>query len=534
MRRVGLILAAISLSLSLLPAAVSAGSTTTGHALPARQPTQAELARAQRPRSVPSRDSRLYAQMKSQAAGRGDQRTVSPFIAGPAVPTIGANWEGVFNTNVTPPDPTGAIGLNSYIELVNISYGIFDRAGGAINTGSLATLTGVSGFLTDPQILWDTHDQRFYYVVLNASNNTLAWGFSKNSNPLSAADFCKYTANFGYGSNLPDYPKLGNTQRFLLIGVNVFAGGQSYIGSDVDVIFKGNVGPNPITTCPAQSSFGLNKFSTLRNQDGTLAFTPVPAINADNTETALNPFGFVVATPLPGPSSTYITIYGLSNTGIGLTLSPPHSLSVPAYSVPPNAPQCQTTARLDTLDGRLEKAVLAADPLHGVTQAIWTAHAVAGGAGSQERWYEIKPAPLATPTLVQSGVATDSSLYVFNGAISPDRTATPSMSAHGSNMVLGFNTSNASTCSAIQMVSKVGNNPQSGFVLVKQSPGRNFDFFCGQFGFCRWGDYSSATPDPAASLVAPTGKVWLSNMWNVASVDNSDVDNRTFNWEATP
>jgi hypothetical protein len=84
------------------------------------------------------------------------------------------------------------------------------------------------------------------------------------------------------------------------------------------------------------------------------------------------------------------------------------------------------------------------------------------------------------------------------------------------------------------MISKVGNNAQSGFVLVKQSTGPNVDFFCVQFGFCRWGDYSGASPDPGAPLAGVTGKVWLSNEWNVPNINNSTPVARTENWEATP
>ena len=118
---------------------------------------------------------------------------------------------------------------------------------------------------------------------------------------------------------------------------------------------------------------------------------------------------------------------------------------------------------------------------------------------------------------------------MFNGAISPDRrVGEDGMTAFGGDMVMGFNTSNATNCSAIQMISKVGANPQSGFVLVKQSTGPDADFTCGG-GSCRWGDYSGATPDPAADITQPEGRVWLTNMWNAPSSNT-----RTENWEATP
>lgn len=52
-------------------------------------------------------------------------------------------------------------------------------------------------------------------------------------------------------------------------------------------------------------------------------------------------------------------------------------------------------------------------PVEGRAQsAPSSSHAVFGGAGSQQRWYEIN---VNAATLIQSGVVTDPSLYVFNG-----------------------------------------------------------------------------------------------------------------------
>ena len=176
-----------------------------------------------------------------------------------------------------------------------------------------------------------------------------------------------------------------------------------------------------------------------------------------------------------------------------------------------------------------------ADPLRGSNDAIWTAHAVAraGGGASEERWYEINPLT-NPPTLLQSGKATDASLYVWNGAVSPDRVVNPSGKAFGSNMSMGFSTSSASACPAIQDVSKVGNNAQSAFLLVKQSAGPDADRSCNPGPVCRWGDYSGASPDPAANLGGTEGNVWHSNQWNVPNIDNMTPVWRTENWEIIP
>ena len=50
---------------------------------------------------------------------------------------------------------------------------------------------------------------------------------------------------------------------------------------------------------------------------------------------------------------------------------------------------------------------------------------------------------------------------------------------------------------------------------------------------CRWGDYGGATPDPAASLSAANGEVWLTNQWTTGGSVFASGD-QTWNWEARP
>jgi len=433
--------------------------------------------------------------------------------------TVGPSWDGQFQTDLTPPDPTGAVGPNSYIQLTNLRFGIYDRSGGLVSQGTMEELSGLFGHsLSDPQVLWDPDTGLFYYLILDISNNTFGIGWSRNANPQSAADFCKYFADYGYGFDIPDYPKLGTTDDFLLVGSNVFGffGFLGYLGSDVAWLDKPPAGP--LLSCPDPSGFNLGKFTAIKNPDNSFATTPVPAVQTDTSGS-----GWVVAVPDPtvgGANS--LTVFRVTKAGANASLSPGQSIPVPHFSVPANAPQQGTSALLDTLDARLTHAVSGVDPAYGAN-AVWTSHAVFGGAGAEVRWYEIDP---MAGSILQSGVASDPSLYVWNGAVSPDRAVGPAGSAFGSNMVLGFNTSSSGTHSAVQFVYKMGSEPQSGFVTVKQSPGPNDDFSCSP---CRWGDYSAARPDPL-DVSGTAGTVWLSNEWNVASVDPDGVDWRTRNW----
>jgi hypothetical protein len=285
----------------------------------------------------------------------------------------------------------------------------------------------------------------------------------------------------------------------------------------------------PLSTCPAGSGFNVGTFSALTNTDGSSAMTPVPAVQTDPDGS-----GWVVATPDPAstPNAYYLSLFKVTGTtATGASNSAPSTVSVASYGVPASAPQ-PGGPTLDTLDGRLERAVSGIDPARNNKMAVWTAHAVFGGAGSEERWYEIDP---NAATMLQSGKATSSTLSVWNGAVSPDRAVNNGSAQFGQNMVMGFNTSSPSTYPAIQTVSKAGTNAQSAFTMVQQSPGPNVDFSCSSpYGPpCRWGDYSGASADPTPDLSCATGSVWLSGEWNLASTDNSGTDWRTWNWAAS-
>jgi hypothetical protein len=458
-------------------------------------------------------------------------------VTGGTNPTIGSSWLGVNNAGLTPPDPNGAIGPNSYLEIVNVNLAIYNRSGGLITTATLSSLTGHSS-LSDPMILWDPDTQRFYYNVWDVSAMTMEWGFSKDSNPTSIpGSFCNYTASFGYNPSvdIPDYPKLGQTKDFLMIGVNHYPSFTAMHADRTDLLWIDKPqGSAPVTTCPAQNTFGTGIFKNLKNGDGSIGFTPVPVIQTDASSN-----GFVltesdIECPDICGTGMRISVHGIrpspTNPLVPQFQIKGKDLSVNAFAPPADAPQKGSSIPIDTLDGRLEHAVSAIDPSQGNKLAIWTAHAVVGGAGSAENWYEINPTPLSHPSLFQSGTVSDANLWVFNGAVSPDRTCTLTQCAHGDAMVLGFTTSSAAAFTADQMVSKIGSAAQSPFVLVNQSTRADTDFGCAQLGYCRWGDYGGATPDPSANLITAThGEVWLSQQF--VGTNGSDA---TWNWEAKP
>ena len=484
---------------------------------------------------------RAKAAANSRAGLHVQSATPSVAAGGPTVsayPNVSPSFDADYETGLTPPDTTGAIGPDRYIETVNTQYAIYNRSGALINGGTLDALTniptGLFGYaLSDPQIMWDAKTQRFYYSAvyydsLLLSDNGLAVGWSKTATPSSAADFCQYAISFG--SELPDYPKLGDSADFLLYGYNRFGNyGQTYDGSGFAMLNK----PGPGTTCPSEANFTVTGAGTLHNADGSLAATPVPANLVDDSTGA----GYVVANAdlTSVPSANFVSVYTVTTNGVDANgvpipaVSGPTNVTVPSYSIPSSAVQQGSSNLIDTLDGRFEAAVAAVDPGHGNRVAVWTAHSVFGGAGAEERWYELDP---AAGSLLQSGTVSDPSLFVWNGAVSPDRANTGSSGTFGDSMAMSVSTSGAASYPAIQFVWKQGSGAQSALTNLVQSSGADVDFSCSSTTPCRWGDYSGASPDPSAT--GSVGTVWLGNQYDLAGGSASSTAWRTWLFAVTP
>jgi hypothetical protein len=484
-----------------------------------------------------------YERLQAEAAAKAAR--LHPQTSGNAAtgtnPIASPSWQGLDEDDLSPPDPNGSIGPKSYIQTINLQIGIYNRSGGLIASAPFSTLTGATDELSDPQVVYDFRSNRFYYLILRVGSltnpiSTMLWGFSKSNNPTTIpGGFCNYETDFGWGGTIADYPKLGTTEDFLLIGANIYPTPATFLESDVGWIIKPVKGPKAITTCPSAGSIVSGKQTQLLNSDGaTLSSTPEPAQQTD-----FSTDGWIVSVPDPtnsGATGTELELYHVTKNPDGTPSIPKVATAVPtaAYSPPAPAPQMNGIHPIDTLDGRLTHAVSAIDPNHGSSVALWTGHTIFGGAGAEFRWYEID---VANSVLFQSGDITDASLYVFNGAIAPDRAVKGvplSKRYFGGNMVTGFTTSSTTAFPAVQMVSKNGSNPTSAFVMIHQSPGPDEGFDCFELGKCRWGDYGGAFPDSSAPSNRSVGKVWLSNMWADGDTDPLAATWRTWNWGATP
>src|SRR5438874_922057 len=157
------------------------------------------------------------------------------FNPAPTIPAPLLTFEGmsnqdnfnIFGFRVNPPDPNGEVGPNNYVEMINLVFAAYDRAGnllaGPIDTGSLwagfaiPDCTDPSG---DPVVLYDQLEDRWLLSQFTTRGpifyNCVA--ISQTGDPTGA--YFRYA--FSTGVNFPDYPKYGLWRNMYIITTREF------------------------------------------------------------------------------------------------------------------------------------------------------------------------------------------------------------------------------------------------------------------------------------------------------------------------
>jgi hypothetical protein len=152
--------------------------------------------------------------------------------------TPGLNFDGMLDTDgVTPPDPTGDIGLNHYIQMVNISGGarfqIWNKQGQSVY-GPAATSTiwsqVQSSSIGDPIIQYDHDAQRWLMMEMQGfGENQLLVAMSNSSDPTGGWKVWRIQCQ-----GFPDYPKLYVWKNAYFITVNEIVNGNECSGYALD------------------------------------------------------------------------------------------------------------------------------------------------------------------------------------------------------------------------------------------------------------------------------------------------------------
>jgi hypothetical protein len=158
-----------------------------------------------------------------QVKPRSGDGALQLFRPKPAIPGPLQTFEGlsnldnfnIFGFRVNPPDPNGEVGPNHYVEMINLVFAVYDKAGnlllGPVDTGSLWAgfpITDCTDPSGDPVVLYDQFMDRWLLSQFTTAGpeffNCVA--ISTTSDPTGSY----YRYAFSTGVNFPDYPKYGN------------------------------------------------------------------------------------------------------------------------------------------------------------------------------------------------------------------------------------------------------------------------------------------------------------------------------------
>jgi streptogramin lyase len=516
------------------PASAAPGGIAPAETLKAHLITgQNALGPARRAAAVPLRGAppATYAHLKQEAAAKLAARShnagaspSTPLGGGIAAAVLGPlNEVGLSaaqeiaafpGQDVTPPDSTGAIGPNYYLEMVNEEIAVYNRS----NLGLVGTPVSLPSFFNgtspcDPQIKYDPVTERWFALGIRCDNtktaNALYIAFSKSSDPSAlTTGWCKYSVSSG--GFLEDYPKLGLSSDHIAIGVNEFKTSSGGAFDSARIFSAPKPAAGAISSCPGSltlTAFGSSESPLTTSVASHVALTPQPATETDNGAS-----GYIVSADEEtgfGSPGSHIMIWQLSGGAESPTLTPLGAPAVNTFETPPAVPQPGSTNVIDSLDARLTQAVAATDPAVG-NETIFTQHTVAGGAGSVVRWYELVPSTLEVR---QSGTITEPSAYAFNGAIAP---------TGNGGAIITYNTGSASQRVGLWAQSRSYFAPlgtMNSPVELAASSAIDSDFSCGKEA-CRWGDYAGLSVDPTS----------LRGAWGSGQINGPTPKNNEAQW----
>jgi hypothetical protein len=154
--------------------------------------------------------------------------------------TTGLSFEGqaaqdTFNaigTAYVPPDTNGAPGLTQYVQIVNVTIGIYDKGTGALLMTPAAIHTIWTGFGGpcelagdggDPVVLFDHLANRWLVTQLQYDSTGNEQCMAVSTTADATGTYNRYEYDYG-AVNFPDYPKYGVWPDAYYNTANIFAG----------------------------------------------------------------------------------------------------------------------------------------------------------------------------------------------------------------------------------------------------------------------------------------------------------------------
>ncbi len=412
------------------------------------------------------------------------------------MPTPTQNFDGVSNVNgVLPADTNGDVGPNHYVQMVNISFAIYNKSGtllyGPANNNTLwagfggPCETSNSG---DPIAQYDQLADRWLmsqFALPNYPNGPFyqCIAISQTPDPLGAWHRYQFTIS---NTKLNDYPKFGVWPDAYYMSINQFTaptfawGGAGAVAFERDKMLAG---------LPAQMVY-FDLFGVDSNLGGMLpsdldGATPPPA-GAPN-------YFMVMDDDAWGYSPDQLQIWKFhvdwattANSTFTLqTTLPTAAFDTNLCGYARNCiPQPSTTAKVDAISDRLMYRLAYRN--FGTHESLVMNHSVdvSGSDHAGVRWYEVRD-PGGAPTIYQQGVVAPDASHRWMGSVAMDGAG---------NIAAGYSVSSSTIYPSIRYTGRLasdplGTMPQGEAEIIAGTGAQTSTFY-------RWGDYSMLAVDP--------------------------------------
>jgi hypothetical protein len=394
------------------------------------------------------------------------------------------------NARVAPPDTTGDVGPNHYVQWVNLRYSVYTLSRGANN--EITAFNIVPGFPKNGNVVWQgfggrcqtdndgdpivQYDQladRWILTQFAVSNTPFTQCVAVSTSPDPTGTYFRYA--YSYSRSFNDYPKMGVWPDAYYITYNMFRNGSSFTGNTVCAFERAQM----LVGGPARQAC-VNTTLGHSLEPADLEGTTLPPAGSPNLLMSL--------------TSTAVQFWRYSvnwAAGTGTLTGPTNVPGVAAFARACGGGACivqpGTTTRLDSLADRLMYRL--SYRRFATHEAMVINHSVTSGTGVGIRWYELRNAigqsfASAAPVLHQQGTFAPSNDFRWMGSAAIDKTG---------GIAIGYNISSASLVPSIRYAYRGPADPLG-------TLGNETSALTGsgsQTGnLTRWGDYSTISVDP--------------------------------------
>ncbi|HBB86856.1 MAG TPA: hypothetical protein DC047_04510 [Blastocatellia bacterium] len=424
----------------------------------------------------------------------------SPGSAHPV--TIGLNKEGIgngfpnFQVQNAPPDTSGAVGRTQFVQWVNTSFAIFDKATGNRLLGPIKgkfLWQGLGGSPTTKVPCEETNDGDPIVSYDRVANRWVLSQFSVNGGVFAQCIAVSETSDalgkyhrYEYESPaFNDYPHMGVWRDAYYFSYNMFEGlsGSRACAYERRKMLAGNPGAKEQCIQLQPQFFGIQPSDT----DGR-RFAPVGRPNY-----------FVGLGTAPNTLllwKFHVDFANKNNTtmGVGPTRQPDAVIPVARYNLACSGtggtclPQPGTSRQLDSLGERLMFRL--AYRKFATSEALVLNHSVDIGPPTGRtavRWYEIRNPNAPQPTVFQQGTFSPDATHRWMGSIAMDKMG---------NIAVAYNITGNGQKPGVAFTARAPNDPPGimGVETVIKAGGGIQD--TSSTHLSRWGDYSGLTVDP--------------------------------------